>query len=489
MPIVPFIPAIIGAGVGLYGASQAKKSANQALDAQTQANDKSLAVQQQALNTVVGLNEPFRQGGLGAFDKLLAEFGLPSSSGAAPAPARTSVVGAQGMGGYSSPTERAKVPGAPAGTSPLELGGAAPQGGAQTQDWNAYLTAHPDVASGYKAYQQGSTKGFDSPGTEGQSWGDWGYQPGLTAEQFAAQYQQTTGQGAGYTVPTMAAPVEAPSPSNPPTDLLTAQRPDAPARVETAAPTFTRQADMAAPTFGDAPQFKNYFDPQNFTQDPSYLFRQKQGLDAANTQFAGRGLLKSSGAAKGIADYASNLASQEYGNAFSRAQSLYNNDLGQYNNNRNFLEGNYEYGQNRQDTNFSADRSSGLNLFTQQQARNDANTNTDRSRLDTNWNADRNFQANRYDTRVGNLFDLAKIGQQAAGNVGGATTANANNQSSIFGSQANATADAANSRAAANAYGVGALGAAAGNAFAAYKPAGGGAGDPYSDYSFYKGAF
>ena len=229
---------------------------------------------------------------------------------------------------------------------------------------------------------------------------------------------------------------------------------------------------MRAPTFGDAPKFSAYFDPNNFQLSPDYQFRLKQGLDSTNAGFAARGLLKSGAAAKGITDYASNLASGEFGNAFSRGLSLYNTDLNQYNTNRNY----------------------GTNLFLQQQGRQDQNFENDRgfgtdayrfgvNRTDTNFNTDRGFQANRYDTRIGNIFDLAKFGTQATANITGASNNLANNSSNIYQDQGLAAAGAAQQRGAASAYGAGALGSAFGNVYAAYRPQTTSA-DPYSDYSF-----
>lgn len=54
-------------------------------------------------------------------------------------------------------------------------------------------------------------------------------------------------------------------------------------------------------------------------KDPSYQFRLKQGVDALDMSAASKGMLRSGAQEKAIEQYGQDLASQEYGNAFSRA--------------------------------------------------------------------------------------------------------------------------------------------------------------------------
>jgi hypothetical protein len=463
MPIVPFIPAIIGAGVGLYGASQAKKSAKEELAAQTQANDKSEAAQERNFNTVVGLNEDFRAGGLGAFNDLLAEYHIAPYTGSSAQPAAPGV-----KGGFStSPIE-------PGGGSNPYAGTGVPAGGQSgAPSYNAYLQANPDLAA--EAQRVTADGEFPSVGAYLQYHDQQFPQEGRPSAADPAQPQAPAQPAQQPQQPaTPAAPQAA-------TDLMTAQRPNA-----APAPTFARPDSAPAPTYQrsadrTAPQLSSY--TANFQESPDYQFRLNQGLDAANNKFAARGLLKSSGAAKGIADYASNLASQEYGNFYNRALSSYGADNAAY-----------QYGQNRDDTNFGQDRTYGTNLFLNQQGRQDQNFENDRSnavsdyrfgtnRADTNFETDRGYQTNRDDTRIGNIFKLAGYGSQATSNITGASNNLANQSSNIYGNQADATSAAAQQRAAANAYGAGAIGSAAGNIYAAYKPQTTSA-DPYSNYSF-----
>ena len=66
----------------------------------------------------------------------------------------------------------------------------------------------------------------------------------------------------------------------------------------------------------------------DFTNDPSYQFRKQEGMDGIQSSAAASGSLLSGAALKGLNQYNSNLASQEYGNAWQRDQAeksnLYN---------------------------------------------------------------------------------------------------------------------------------------------------------------------
>lgn len=72
-------------------------------------------------------------------------------------------------------------------------------------------------------------------------------------------------------------------------------------------------------------------DKFNFQADPSYKFRQQQGQDAIQSSAAAQGGLLSGATLKALTQYNSNLASQEYGNAFNRWQSTDNNNYARFN--------------------------------------------------------------------------------------------------------------------------------------------------------------
>jgi hypothetical protein len=54
------------------------------------------------------------------------------------------------------------------------------------------------------------------------------------------------------------------------------------------------------------------------TRDPGYQFRIDQGIEALDKSAAARGRLLSGAQQKGVSEYAQNLASQEYANAYAR---------------------------------------------------------------------------------------------------------------------------------------------------------------------------
>ena len=81
-------------------------------------------------------------------------------------------------------------------------------------------------------------------------------------------------------------------------------------------------------------QLTGGLDPNNFQQDPSYQFRKQQGMDGIESSAAAGGGLLSGAALKSLNSFNSNLASQEYGNAWSRDQSEKQNLMGVLSGNR-----------------------------------------------------------------------------------------------------------------------------------------------------------
>jgi hypothetical protein len=71
------------------------------------------------------------------------------------------------------------------------------------------------------------------------------------------------------------------------------------------------------------------FTPADFAanQDPGYAFRISEGLKAVDRQAAARGGLISGNALKASQTYGQDMASQEYGNAFNRYQTIRGNTL------------------------------------------------------------------------------------------------------------------------------------------------------------------
>lgn len=159
-------------------------------------------------------------------------------------------------------------------------------------------------------------------------------------------------------------------------------------------------------------------DDFEFNESPSYQFRRQQGMDGIQSSAAAQGGLLSGSTLKALNNYNSNLASQEYGNAYN--QYLQGEQLKQ--------------GQHQQ-------------AF-------------------QNWQSQDNNAYNRYMTDQNNQYnrlkDLVGIGQNAAAGVGNAgmqtAQAVANNTMAGANAQAAGTIGAANARAA----GTQALGGALG---------------------------
>jgi len=69
------------------------------------------------------------------------------------------------------------------------------------------------------------------------------------------------------------------------------------------------------------------FGMDQFTQDPGYAFRLKEGMNALNNQAAARGGLISGNALRAAQKYGQEMGSQEYTNAFNRYQAERNAQL------------------------------------------------------------------------------------------------------------------------------------------------------------------
>lgn len=444
--LLPFVPAIIGAGVGLYAANQAGNAADKSLAAQTSANQASLADQQAARDNITRLEQPFVNAGTAGLSPLLQRIGVNSGQtqgvgindpatanlfdrARTPAPppngvgAPVTAPGANDLGtrpapaGPPQPTGQVPANAAsnsfpastPANGPPQAASTAAPTTAGQP-DWDAYIQANPDVAAWI---QQGH--------------GDPSLGPNQTPEQAAAYQFQNTGQTEGRAPPptTAAAAPQAPGQADPNAPPPTWQGMETDS---SGAPIYSRSAS------GTAPSVNDFF--SNFTASPGYQWRLDQGQRNLNAGSAARGLGQSGSAIKGAIDYGQNQASAEYGNWFNQQQTKFNDTNNQFNT-----------ANARTDANYASDRGYGTDLFVNE----------------------RNNAQSRYDTNTGNLFSLAQMGQNAAGATGSAGQAYANNATNINGSQANAAANAAQQRAQANSQGFGALGAAAGNIFSTYQ--------------------
>ena len=79
---------------------------------------------------------------------------------------------------------------------------------------------------------------------------------------------------------------------------------------------------------------------ENFTADPGYEFARKEGLRAMENAASSEGLLRSSGTLKGMMEYGTGLASQEFGNVYNRARDTWQANRGNAAENYDRNEGN-----------------------------------------------------------------------------------------------------------------------------------------------------
>ena len=448
MPLAALIGPALSIGASLLGASSARRAAAKTDAANQQAAREQLAAQQANFDRIVGLNQPYIQGGNAAQQALMGRLGLtqpaqPSNPWTMTSPAARraaeGVGGAAGLppGGYGPPISGDPAAGmdfANARGSVDDFGGSGrtgqpapmpaytgdaripgeptPQGGGQ--DFAGYLQANPDVA----AWAQQSI-GQTPPNWEGGAID--------SPEEAAAYHYQAFGQGEGRALN------QAPPDPNAVPDYMNMRRPDAPE-----APTFERPAAMQAPSL------QGFIDPAKFQVDPGYQFRLSEGLKAVNAASAARGKLRSGDAAMALQARGEGLANQGYADWYQRQLQAFDRTNQQF-----------QYGQGRADNVFADDRAYGTARYVDQ-----------RTYGDNRFDADRNYQTDRYDTQNNNLFNLTNVGRGAAGQVAGAGTNFANNASNIYGDQAASTGQRAQSRATANQELYGQVAGSVGNAFA-----------------------
>lgn len=173
-------------------------------------------------------------------------------------------------------------------------------------------------------------------------------------------------------------------------------------------PAYSSQQFVAA----DPYQAKAPYEAQQFKfeESPSYQFRKQQGMDGIQSQAAARGGLLSGATLKALNNYNSNLASQEYDNAFNQYQTDENRRFNQYQTDDARLYGQYLNTENQRFNQYLNQEQ--LNQGQHQQAFN-------------NWQSQDNNAYNRFTTDQNNRYDrlmqLANMGQSAAvqqGNAG-----------------------------------------------------------------------
>lgn len=125
--------------------------------------------------------------------------------------------------------------------------------------------------------------------------------------------------------------------------------------------------------------------PFDLFNDEGYQFRLKEGSDAIQNQAAAKGGLMSGNTLKSLANYASGLASQEYGEAFGR-----------YDTSRKFGEGQYQADRNFGRNVYDADRNFDFGTIRDERDYNNANRMWDTSFNNANRIDARNFDYGVY---------------------------------------------------------------------------------------------
>lgn len=279
-----------------------------------------------------------------------------------------------------------KTPGGFAGTSPAEGGGGGAAAGGQP-DWNEYLSRYTDVAGAFNE-AAGTPEGRQALADKGIS----------TPQQYAQFHYETFGQR--------------------PDENRTVQMTPAAAGPGQEAQTFGPQVpgreSYVRPNQGSAPAMPD-LSAAAYQKSPGFEAGLLSGQRNLNANFAARGLLGSGAGAEAAIKFGTDYQNQDY-NAWR------NNELAKW---------------QQQTQQFNLDR-----------ANTNANFGSDRAYGTGVFDADRGYDTSRFDQQLGNLFNLAQLGnpsamngaiQSNANNVGGLLQTGANNLSNIYGQQAQNT--------------------------------------------------
>lgn len=312
MPVVPFIPAALQIGSTIYGASQQRKAASEAMQAQQQATGQQTAVERQMYEQQRQDLEPWRQVGLGALQQLSQLYGIQ----------------------------------VPRGTFEAVQGPRPPIGVFGQSD---YLAANPDVAAEFAKPQVAAQFGNDPNSYAAWHYNNFGAREGRTAPGMAMAGEVQTpyeaapqpqapqpmeqrltgipGQEAMMGMETAGARTAAISPEGEVSGVSMAPRADQTLQMAPAQPPAMGQppAAMGQPTPGGMPaNAPAGSDPRfaSFFASPDYQYRLQQGSQNVLAQRAAMGGLESGAAMRELQNVGQQEASAEYGNYFERLKSL-----------------------------------------------------------------------------------------------------------------------------------------------------------------------
>lgn len=261
---------VASVGAAVVGSAISADAAGDAADAQSQAASDDRALQKQIFDKQVELNEPFRQSGIAAQNRLSYLLGLSPTGGGSTggSPMETSqqirdrLLAQYTRGGSSA-------------TSPVSQNFWQTSGGTQQQTFPVVVGYTNDEA------QQPIYQNFPV-GMASQTIDEAGLSSAVEAEM---QRQRAASQGAA----------------------------DA-----------QRAAAEKDPAYGS---LMRDFSMADFQADPGYAFRMEEGQKALDRSASARGGLYSGRAAKDLLRFGQGLGAQEYGNAYNRFQINRSNKL------------------------------------------------------------------------------------------------------------------------------------------------------------------
>lgn len=162
-------------------------------------------------------------------------------------------------------------------------------------------------------------------------------------------------------------------------------------------------------------QLTGGLDPNNFQTDPSYQFRKQEGMDGIQSSAAAGGGLLSGAALKSLNNYNSNLASQEYGNAWQRDQTEKQNLMSTLSGNRSqdyqlfSNEDTRQYNQLANMAGVGQTTANSLGTFGAQNAQNQGNAAINGA------NAQANGLIGSTNAKLGGMSNLLGLGSKALG--------------------------------------------------------------------------
>lgn len=269
---------LIGAAATVGGAAIAANGAKKAANTQAGATADATAAQERMMDKQIALQEPFRQGGISAQNRLMYLMGLPPTSGGGSFSGGST--GGSGGGSIDRNAIRAEL---------------LPQFTKTTPGSN-FIDYGQLEGSGQSA------GGFSQPTTSVD-------EQALSAaiEQRAAAMQQSQQQEAAQSQQTQ----------------------DAQGGVFSGTGSLNTPFGTAQYNADDAPKIGD-FSTADFQADPGYAFRVSEGEKALNRRLGASGGLYSGAALKDAMRFNQGEASQEFGNAFNRFQVNRSNKLNDY---------------------------------------------------------------------------------------------------------------------------------------------------------------